>query len=355
VTSTADPGIRPFYLCQTEVSLELFDGVVGWQSKWPRFEALLVRYPDPWSDPRLGPRVWAWNWDNPRGERSFGKATHWERGDRKVESGWLAHDQPNGEANYPENRRNPIDPPFRGRYNLYTVEDKIGGEPGPKHPLQWVSLPAAQHFAELLGCRLPSPAEWQAAYSYEKHLVADDWNLRDVTWDEQKQYVAALARSRPALPWQWPDDGIFWPKGMDRAGKVHENAKAVNSNDGILWFAEVDLVHQPREAKTPFLGGGQFFYHLVGNVAEYVWDPDAEKPYVIGGSAMSPPGPEFAWNKPLEVDEKEAAAGYSDVGFRLAFPAPIPDAERVKLILSGQPYLKGGGPTTAPADGTARG
>jgi hypothetical protein len=95
----------------------------------------------------------------------------------------------------------------------------------------------------------------------------------------------------------------------------------------------------------------QRFHDLVGNVAEWVTDPLANgRPttfYVIGGSALSsaPAGDECR-KKRLGT---KGAPVYSDVGFRLAFTAPVPSlAESLALKLrSGDYYAKEPGAASA--------
>ena len=131
----------------------------------------------------------------------------------------------------------------------------------------------------------------------------------------------------------------------------------------MLWFATVG-------------SGGKGFQHLVGNVAEFVFQPPAgldeklqELPKseaskaaatflklvqdhaaslrVIGGSALSAPevwdgkGKPFGKAWPVEL-VKGARDSYSDVGFRLAFTAPRETpADQLRRILRRRGYLMG--------------
>ena len=98
---------------------------------------------------------------------------------------------------------------------------------------------------------------------------------------------------------------------------------------------------------------------LIGNVAEYVLGSvpgrdaleersadavaeylgsEAAQVFVIGGSALSPPA--IAVDHPHPVDLSDAAHGYSDVGFRLAFTSPTETtAEQIMNLAQQQPYL----------------
>jgi len=233
--------------------------------------------------------------------------------------------------------------------------------PAGNHPMQQVSPAAAIYFAWLLGCRLPTAAEWRAAMKAAGQEPKA--NLRDRTWAKEHAFLRkALAAGRK--PTLWPDAGIFWP--MDVPGKSGPAAEAVtDGDDGTLWFAPV--------------GSGEKFSHLVGNVAEFVFEmsaaeqaklakqvdsfpPEVGGPFlravlaealkknpalvqVVGGSALSAPevwdGKARPFDKPLPVGFRRGGrGGYSDVGFRLAFTAPgEPFAVRLRRLLAARGYL----------------
>jgi hypothetical protein len=104
-------------------------------------------------------------------------------------------------------------------------------------------------------------------------------------------------------------------------------------------------------------------HNLVGNVAEYAFDgkdalavvkdnkpstteidktvtDNRDKLNVIGGSSLSPP--EVPFNAKQGVDIGDATAGYCDVGFRLAYTAPIESVGEVLANAIKDPkYLPG--------------
>lgn len=225
--------------------------------------------------------------------------------------------------------------------------------PGWNHPAQYLSPSAALYVCAVLGSRPPTSAEWRAAYE------ADGWssgrnarNLRDLRWRRLHEEASAVRLA--GKPPYWPDTGVFWPVGFDRLS--HSGAAAtvaVAADDGYLWFAPVDE-------------GEGVFRHLVGNVAELVFNDaagasslaagDADASHllavskwrefrVLGGSALSAPG--LGLDSDLQVDEFDVAdqLGYSDVGIRLAFsargsePPRVPLGVRVVRIIERHGYL----------------
>jgi hypothetical protein len=104
---------------------------------------------------------------------------------------------------------------------------------------------------------------------------------------------------------------------------------------------------------------------LVGNVAQYVFDSPAQiadvktvgislddarkllssesdKLFVIGGSALSPPTQRCDTKLRADWNAADRSDGYSDVGFRLAFTAPIePIPEGLVRIRGQASYLAG--------------
>jgi hypothetical protein len=80
--------------------------------------------------------------------------------------------------------------------------------------------------------------------------------------------------------------------------------------------------------------------HLLGNVAEYLFDESSKQFFVAGGSALSPP--EIDPLKSYPVDLRLASEGFSDVGLRLAFNAPggVAGRSRLQQLLKNQPFLR---------------
>ena len=267
------PAGRPFYLCTTEVTAGLFIeiakrnkgiGKLLWKPRWR-------------GDTRKGACVWQWQ------GKQLRKADRWVSIPALTEE----------DSYYPAGTR-----PAR---------------PQAAHPMQWVSPQAAEGFCTAIGCRLPTSAEWAAAYTaYEKELKDSRCNLRDPAWSREHNHVAEL-RKRTVNPASipWPTDGIFRPKGQKQ--ETGSNAKAaVDENDGELWFAPAASAE------------GATLRHLIGNVAEFVKDGDTFA--VVGGSALSSgqlwDGGRRPFSRAYPADAPTAGGGYPDVGFRLAFSAP---------------------------------
>ena len=299
-------GMRPSYLCTTEVSVGLAIDAVAAADKWDDFRKAIRlariaerdRRTEP--DPRKGPRAW----DATPGEEATLVLNRRE---------WLVK-LPGGEP-YPDGQ--------------------APKPPTPDSPMQYVTPEAALYLARLLGCRLPTAAEWRQACALHGSAQPEgERNLRDKCWLRQKEH--AQARIALGLKTNWPDDDVFCPPGM--SVKVGTEAQPVTvADDRLLWFADA----------TP----SSDFRHLVGNVAEFVFDdpsgfdekfrdlaaltPQALASFlsegkaklgVIGGSALSPPeawnGRDKPFDRALAVGLEAPPNGYSDVGFRLAFTAP---------------------------------
>ncbi len=228
------------------------------------------------------------------------------------------------------------------------------GKPALTHPVQQVSASAALYIARSLGCRLLTAAEWRAARDAFP-TPAQRPNLRDQAWLDRQAKVRALddrlvgdVRKDAWLP--WPDRGVVPPKGTPPP--VGRDAAAGPEDDGEAWF-------------VPVAGSGGGPYHLVGNVAEYVFESAAEsesladgspdsirafvesnagKVGVVGGSALSAPGVPIDEPLPVDVFDLEALIGYADVGLRLAFSADVAPkrksfAARVTEALTDNPYV----------------
>jgi formylglycine-generating enzyme required for sulfatase activity len=281
--------------------------------RWVEANALLKPY-DPEFEAPKGPRVWEWT----RGTTEIRLPRH-----------WLARE--------------------RGSGKHYADGLRIGA-PTKDHPMQYVSAVGALYFARLMGCRLPSSAEWRAASA--AHTSDAKANLRDPAWGRQQDHVRK--KRADGIPAEWPDAGAFHPPDA-KVGEGGDGKLASQSDDGLLWFAPV--------------GSPDAFRHLVGNLAEFVLDEPArfdqrfKKPAalkaaavitflkqhaaalrVVGGSALSGPelwdGRDRPFHKPWPVDAAGSRDGYADVGFRLAFTAPRETpAERLQRILRSVGYL----------------
>lgn len=178
------------------------------------------------------------------------------------------------------------------------------------HPMHMVSVVAAERFVELLDCRLPTDTEWRAALDAERADSSVGANLRDAAWLRQHDWVRQLDAQRAFDEVQapYPDNGIFTPPRSQVP--VGANAQpAVADDDGSVWFERVGRS-----------GRGERFYHLLGNVAEFVIATGLPQEHgVIGGSALSPAQVDLETAYGLLPFQRRVA--YSDVGFRLAFSA----------------------------------
>ncbi|HUT32681.1 MAG TPA: hypothetical protein VNE39_04300 [Planctomycetota bacterium] len=307
-------GGRAVYLCTTEASLGLVFDVVAAAGGWQDLMALLGAERLSGIDPRRGPRVW----QPTRGQSAIQPTREW----------LVALP---GVALYPA--------------------DSVAPPPTRAHPIQYVSPEAALYVARLVGCRLPTSVEWAGAFdAFEKGAAPAGRNLRDKAWLQQRDHAAKQAGRL-----DYPDAGIFVAADAPAAPRAGaEAAPVVADSDGVLWFAAPDVAP-----------GMQ---HLVGNVAELVYDDSArldqalkqpDKPSakavrdlvgqgagalkVVGASALSPPeywdGKQRPFDRAYAVDLERARQGFSDVGFRLAFTAPVdPPAARLAAVLKEHGY-----------------
>jgi formylglycine-generating enzyme required for sulfatase activity len=241
------------------------------------------------------------------------------------------------------------------------------------------------YVARLLGCRLPTTDEWQAAYAKFEQPAGpgtqprDAWNLRGdgppgrATWSAQQDHAQKFAN----LGMKFPDQGIFLNPDLLFAGITAQAAKPWKAADlaklaparitpapdiykgNTLWFRPVGA--QPGAA--PATAGGM--HDLVGNVAEYAFDgPGAinvikdnlpttaaidaavtagkRSVFVLGGSSLSPPDVLFNQKQELDITFPPTAIGFCDVGFRLAYTAPIDSIFDVLAATFKEPaYLPG--------------
>jgi len=212
---------------------------------------------------------------------------------------------------------------------LYAESIPAPGAPSRAAPLQYVPASVAAYFAtELLGSRLPTPEEWQAMVTTGLTRPAGGPlpNLRDGVWQRQRDYLLG----RGVVGYESPVDAdIFWPISLGDPKRLGESGAAVpDLDDGLLWFSDVETAGQPG------------IQHLLGNVAEFLFDPDTNQFMVAGGSALSPPGLDPEKAHPLAGTL--ALTGFSDVGIRLAFDAPAALTGRTRLLqlIRNQPYLR---------------
>lgn len=310
---------EPVYLAQTETSLALFRGVADdmglWAELtdggvWSDFDSrTLAKINATWN----GPRVWQAVLDGSGGVRGL-----------DVSESWLA-----------QTSRMLTNSAYAPGLGDPAANGKVSRDQGPPNdadPMQHVSPKAAAIFAQSIGCRLPSPDEWQAALALEQSAGGSQrWNLRDQTWKKQYDYIKGLETQFAGQPLNmpFPDDGAYKPRGSGQGGSAQP------TDDGVLWFSPVNQ------------GPGVVFKHLVGNVAEFVADTTGTSPRfgVIGSSALSPP----AMNT-TEMDRMlkgyQTKNSYADAGFRLAFPGGnvrMTLSRQVARVLGDGRYVVGGG------------
>ncbi|MBY0112419.1 MAG: hypothetical protein K2Y21_06330 [Phycisphaerales bacterium] len=305
------------YVLTGEVSVGLFIALAESTDSWPQLagsregQRALYWWDFDQGDPRAGPAPWQW-------DRRRAKVVLSERPAGK---NWLVGDESMAKNSYYPEALKDLPPPTLAS------------------PMNDISPEAALLAARLAGARLPSVAEWKAAVTSAGGMeaVTKGANRRDRTWKLQFDYVNGLEAT---IRREWPHAGIFWPRGLRPEWAVDgknlylnsRDDSALEASDGVLWFAS-----SGHDSSS--------FVHLVGNVAEFVIegnadslagvDPDfasvraavdrtVEKWGVIGGSALS--GLTLRGNVAAKLDEayaipslREARMGYSDVGFRLAF------------------------------------
>ncbi|MDX2116664.1 MAG: hypothetical protein SFY96_00600 [Planctomycetota bacterium] len=263
-----------------------------------------------------------------------------------------------------------------GATGVLATADLYGSlaRPGMPMPMQQIPIGGAALVARLMGCRLPSAAEWSAAADGGVPRASEAPNLRDAWFRQQFDYVKSVdadpgnANIAPVFP--PPGAGIAAPASVDAKS---DGDPATSASDGVILFRA-----------TGDAAAANAFRDLEGNVAEWVYDNppalDALTPQagqvgalaqqitdllgkeadaaakggndprkIIGGSALSGPW----WTKrtePITVEPKKLFAsgagfyGFADVGFRVVFPAtggtksPL---EQAREALSSQGFVAG--------------
>src|SRR5690606_22911045 len=114
------------------------------------------------------------------------------------------------------------------------------GRPDESMPMQYLPAATAVYAAKLVGCRLPTSAEWMAALREvgggEGAGATVGANLRDATWTRQQQHFPTFPGNPTGVT--WPDAGAFQAAGV----QVGSDARATawpGLDDGTLWFRPV--------------------------------------------------------------------------------------------------------------------
>jgi|GEM_PF-4125602 len=289
--SGADDSIAR-YVSASEISVGLFEGVLGRQpsARWTTLWTLTREF-DPFDnapnsnkrDARRGPRTWA----SPRGRFGPPRATP------ETAQGWLTA---NGRG---------TDAWFEG------VASAPATGPGDASPMNYVSSRGALYVAALMGCRLPTQAEWESA---QRAGGAGAQNLADEAFKQMHDRVLRMAGvANPTLPWPHGDAlGI----GV-AADKLAAPPTIAPGNDNVIFF---------RDVRTD----ASAFTDLGGNVSEWVLvaeppqqisaDLEGVRGVIAAGAAAAIAGP-AAISDPGRtlVPATSFTQTYSDVGFRLAF------------------------------------
>ncbi len=316
---------RLVYFCTTEATLRLFNAIAlaqdrGWDrlagpdgGSWGEFfearESARFNQPSPW----LGARVWAWD----------------EVEGRLVPNGTWLSPTPDMVAEFPAYAAG------IGDGDPTRVSD-AQGRPSLDHPMNYVSPDAAAMAAEWVGCRLPTSAEWEAAFRrYETGADASDWNLRDRTVMTQRAHVQGLNQAGRTSLVPVPEEGSF----VLVRGQLDPDQPGWASDDGRLWFDRAGADAGPNGAAR-----GRTLYGMVGNVGEL--GSDDGRLQLLGGSAFSAAaGTVEAGATAVRVPGRDRDNGFSDFGFRLVFDAegalrPSVNTELARL-LARAPYVLG--------------
>jgi hypothetical protein len=284
------------YLATTEMPLGAFLDVVSTANAWPAMRGFFPEADPAQSDNRNGPRVWEWTGTAQAPVMALIRPP---TGD--TSSGWL---RPRagmaGQAYYPT--------------GLGTI-----APPSADSPMTYVSPAAAAYAAALMGCRLPTVAEWKTAADAAPVVNP---NRRDARWKQQYDHIRSIGGQA-----EFPASGMILPTGIARVSAAADGEPALAADDGWLWFSPVSES-----------GSTGLFQNLVGNVAEWVVSElgaldEAKTPEaitqalgdrgslvrVIGSSALAPGTIEPS--TPYAIGQGPLRAGAADVGFRPAFSA----------------------------------
>lgn len=296
------------FLAEQEASLDLFRAAIdkaglssvdvinnGWLGDRPE-------RPEKPDEEWTGPRVWKWSRAAGGGYKlSAGSAWYDTRGNSVVKF------QTN--PAYPDVA---ADPQKRVDTQVVKLPPGMGDEPSGAMPMQRVTARGAAGVCEIMGCRLPTEAEWRAGLALlGQPQPSAAFNLRDQTFKREEDYIRPL-RDGGTVSLDFhrlPDEGSY-DYVSDKVGATHP------FSDGHLWFWAVSAGATDQRLRN-----------MVGNVAEIVVGGGGGYE-AIGGSALS--RIEDPIDRAVPIDE---TVSYWDLGFRPAFSSKdgVPDPLRVQV------------------------
>jgi len=336
----ASSGLGPYYFCTTNLSVGVFLDIVNNNDNLLHnpangFYDFIVSSPNA-TEPEydinnyLGPHTW-W-YDDVNGQVNL--APKWFTDSNTVYNA----------PRYPTNMADTKNPD--------QLNKASGGAPSLDDPVQYLPPRATIYLAALLGCRLPTTAEWDYAWQSENRAQA----RLHLPGKTLTYYIAYLTSENSTNDARLPKPNA-WDLFDYSAPPLSNSLENYGTDSNpVLFFEPVDS------------GNGQTTsINLGGNVADYVFDNEndyhtalnnwfknpnsltsdaitsfmtstaLEGIYVIGGSALSPlgnlsPGKSITidWQNspqvPIESDNNNLIRprGFSDVGLRLAYDVPTP-------------------------------
>ncbi len=319
------PDGKRFYLCTTELDVGTFISVLN-------SSANLLHHPSnsfynlvkP-NENYLGPHTWVYN----ENVGQVAPATSWFTNTNQI-------------YNAPR-----YSPALRAP-NGKRLSSAAGGPPQTSDPVTYLPPQAAVYVAALLGCTLPTTAQWQ--YAWSQNRKSPDPHFPGRTLSAYVRYLRQVNSAQDArlpTPRYWDVYGYSAPA---LAGSVNQFGASQNPS---LWF-------------MPVTGAGHSptFIHLAGNAAEWVFNapsafhkafetwiktptalnsaavdklfaPAALKSvFVIGGSCLSPLG-KIQPQTPVAINWslRRTSRGFADVGVRLAYqPRVLTPQERLAAL-----------------------
>lgn len=211
--------------------------------------------------------------------------------------------------------------------------------PTARSPLQFISPETAKVFVEkVLGARLPSLTEWKALSATGK---AVEGTFRSEVFTKTWNYTANV-RLNPggALTWR-PTLGAFLPR-LESA-----DTRSVGVDDGRGWLGAKSLSLWPVSVDDGLVEAENQIIQLYGNVWIYLFDEAKKEYYTAGGSILAAPTIDI--HEPQRIQTRSIMGlklpgnndGFSDVGVRPAFDAPVNIRQRLQLfrLVRTQPFI----------------